>query len=223
MKEKPTNPAWERLQYIVAESGRKDLASFARSLGLKSASGLYAIRKTGVIGKLQAARIHRTYPRFPIEWLMGAEGGPSDFRAGNSYLSVNGNPIVSLPVYSNLCPYGTKHPPLPEHVVYLSQNLCNGGTLAALYHGDALSPKIQRGALLLLRPCSPEDIICNRLYFVLTAYSCGYRIVKPGRRQGRVLLTSCRTDIYPDKEVSREQIEKLFLICAVFSLTYPSD
>lgn len=154
---------------------------------------------------------------------MGAEDGPTGLGAGTSCISVNGNPIVSLPVYSNLYPYGTERHPLPEHVVYLSKSLCNGGTLAAFYHGDALSPKIPKGALLLLRLCLPEDMIGGRLYYVVTEYTRGYRIVKPGRRPGRVLLTSCRTDIYPDKEVKAEQIEKLFLICAVFSLTYPSD
>lgn len=219
----PSNPAWDRLLYVVAETGRRNVASFARSIGLRSPASLYTIRKKGAIGKLQAHRINRAFPRFSVSWLMGADGEGPGYIGGASVVSVNGNPIISLPVYINLGTYELSTRPIPDSVIYLSQSLSNHGTFASFYNSDALSPKLQRGALLLLRPCDPSEIIFDCLYYVVTAYSRSYRIIKRGKDKNHLFLTSCRSEIYPDKQLAVDCIHELYLICAVFNLTYPID
>lgn len=172
---------------------------------------------------MQANRINRAFPRFSVSWLMGADGEGPGYVGGASVVSVNGNPIISLPVYINLSLVELAVRPVPDSVIYLSQSLSNNGTFASFYNSDALSPKLQRGALLLLRPCAVSDIIWDCLYYVVTAYSRSYRIIKRGKDKNHVFLTSCRPEIYPDKQLALDGIRELYLICAVFNLTYPID
>lgn len=219
----PSNPAWERLLYVVAETGRLTVASFARSIGLKSACSLYSIRKKGAFGKLQANRINRAYPRFSVAWLMCNDGSLIDREAEPHCVAVNGNPIISIPLYYNLNRYDSRQPLPVDQVIYLSGSLCNGAKFATFYNSDALFPKLPKGALLMLRPCDPSEIIFDCLYYVVTGYSRSYRIVKRGRAKDKVRLTSCRQEFYPDKEIACECIRELYLICAVFNLTYPID
>ena len=220
----PSNPAWERLLYVVAKAGHLTITAFARSIGLKSADSLYNIPRKEAIGKSQANRINRAYPRFSASWLVSGEGDrPGSIAAETSIMSVNGNPILSLPVYSNLNAVVRAGRPAPDSVVYISRSLCNGGTFAAFYNSDALSPKLPKGALLMLRPCDPSEIVFGCLYYIVTPYSRSYRILKPGKEKDKVRLTSCRRAFYPDTEIARDSIRELYMICATFNLTYPID
>lgn len=222
---KPTipSPAWDRITRIMEETGRTTLNSFSRTLGLRSASNLDAVRQKGRISRALAKRINDTFPRYSIDWLLAEDWHEEDMerRKVHYVMSINGNPVLGLPFYDDISRYEPDGTAPANHLFRISQSLTNDAQFATVYWSDALSPVIPKRAVVLLRACKTEKVVYNNAYYIISSYSRSWRFIQQGSDAAHLRLTTCRPRVYGDQVILKGQIKNMYAVCAVFVLDPP--
>ena len=206
---------------MMRETGHKTPISFAAAVGLKDSNNLYLIKAKGYISQETARRIHEAFPQYPVEWIQGTkdcEDIPEKFPIPE----ITGSRMVPLGVFKNLSLYDPQQNTRPDSVIYLPEELTGGAKFATYYRGETLSPRIPCGTTILLRPCSVNNLAYGAMYYVITATSRTYQVIRRGQDKEHVLLTKPRAKAYPSLQIPKKQIECLLRICGYISLDEPA-
>lgn len=193
-----SNPCWERLKRVIRYSGLSTNA-FARAIGLKRGENLYQIKKGNHgISRELAERIHKYYPLFSVEWLLLGDKAQSPVEGSEEPplgITVQPSPVATLPFYRSLTEREGAFPLVPDCFLHLSECLCNGALLATSYRKADMYPLLPNSCIVLLQPCSSEEIMDGGLYYIETKDFRLFRIVRlPGDGSSLLLLTTPSED-----------------------------
>ena len=211
------NLHWDRLSQVIRRSGLS-IHRFAKAIGLKRAENLYQIKKgKNRISCNLAYRIHALYPMYSVGWLLTGEKTapaepfpePSAMDSGTAL----GLPIATLPFYRSLVGRDMYRPMIPDGCLHLSECLCHGALLATVFRGSHLYPLLPCHCIVLLKPCTPDQVTDGSLYYIETRSLRIFRIVQAEEDSSLWTLTTPAGD--NDLKIERKEVRAVMEIVGV--------
>lgn len=213
------NLHWDRLSQVIRRSGLS-IHRFAKAIGLKRAENLYQIKKgKNRISCNLAYRIHALYPMYSVGWLLtGEKTEPAE---AFPELSVTdsatpfGLPVVTLPFYRSLVGRDIYQPMIPDCCLHLSECLCHGALLATVFRGSQLYPLLPQNCIVLLKPCTPDEVTDGSLYYIETRSLRIFRIVQAEEDSSFLTLTTPAGE--DDLEIEKKEVRAVMESVGVIS------
>lgn len=207
---------WSRLEEIIKWAGLTT-HSFAVHIGLNRSENLYQIKRgrNGISSDL-ANRIIAFFPEIDYNWIMTGEG----------YM-LNQNPVCydncgkGIPYFqgelTDILNNFESHTPQS----YIKIPIICDCDLCASMTGDAMSPEIEPGSLLLIKNIDPEYISFGERYIIMADSNILVRYIRPAEEStDQLSLMPVNTGKYDTLTIKRKSIKKLFLIRGVITVRF---
>lgn len=199
--------SWKRLEQVIKYYGFTT-NSFAKELGLKRAESLYQIKRGNYsISKNLASRISDKFPDVSESWLLTGEGtmlgGLSMANKISFYnIGVDGFNLELL----------NQHTQQELEIPFLSD--CD---FAIINNGEAMSPEIVSGSIVILKEVDVNAVILGDIYMVLAKHYNVIRFVRHFDTDSWRLIAKNDQD-YDDIIVKKKDVEAVYKVMGVLSM-----
>ncbi|MDE7355177.1 MAG: hypothetical protein K2N21_00160, partial [Rikenellaceae bacterium] len=205
---------WSRLEAIIKWAGLTT-HSFAVHIGLNRSENLYQIKRgrNGISSDL-ANRIIEFFPEIDYNWIMTGEGYMLNQTPVCYENCSKGIPFFQGELTDILCNF-ENHTPQS----YIKIPIICDCDLCATMTGDAMSPEIEPGSLLMIKNIDPEYISYGERYITITERNTLVRYIRPAEDStDQLSLIPVNTDKYDTLTIKRKSVKRLFLIRGVITV-----
>lgn len=206
MVQESVNINWQRMDAVIRWANMS-VNYFARYIGLPRGENLYQIRRgNNGISKKVARKVVEKFPEINEMWL----------------LTGNGDMFVSTEQASSLIPFyrvdvenfinriDTMKP--DEQLMFPSVQPCD---LAMLYTGEAMTPYVPVGSIVMLREIVKGDVIPGDEYVVVAGNIVSLRRIRFFEGDSsRWRLEACNRERYDDMIVEVGNVSRVWKVCA---------
>lgn len=214
------NPDWKRILAILDYSGEPNISALARALGMRRSATLFQLKRKGAhICYNLAVRIKQVYPALNLNWILN--GTPPQYVSTPIEQDLLVNPLCvrRIPFYFNLKQDadGTCSSNL---YLYISTSIAPEAQYVTFYQDTLLTPRLNSGSYLFLYKCNPSElIIYGNIYLICTDHFEIYRIVRKGKNDEQIRLTTAQPNNHNEIICNRTDIRALYLVCTAISST----
>lgn len=201
---------WHRLERVIKWTGLS-VNSFALNIGLKRSENLYQIKKgNNRISRDLVNLITAKYPTISKGWLLSGEGDM--FIDNNQTAAKHGVPYYAIDIVAAVSNDTMTDQPLRYYINMQPLNDCD---IAGVALGNAMSPDIPPGAIIMVKKWSVDSVIPGETYLVITPHFKGIRIIRFTENSSNFLLLPRNVKDYDPIVVDKSNIEKLYLVKGV--------
>lgn len=200
--------SWKRLEQVIKFYGFTT-NSFANELGLKRAESLYQIKRGNYsISKKLAGLIAEVFPDISESWLLTGDGE----MMVNESESVKKIPIYNIGV-SNFTVDVLQEDNVPEMEIPLLTH-CD---FALFNNGDAMSPEILPGSVVILQTVDIDSVVSGDMYMVVSDHFSVIRFVRYQDVESWRLVAK-NTDDYDDIILKIKSVKSVYKVKGVLSM-----
>lgn len=199
------NNNWQRMEAVI-KWANMSVNYFARYIGLSRGENLYQIRRgNNGISKKVARRVVEKFPEVSEMWLLTGSGEMfvSTEKKGD-YI-----PFYRVDVENFITRLDSIKP--DEQLMFPSIMPCN---LAMLYMGEAMSPRIPVGSIVMLRKTEIVDVIPGADYVVSVGNIVSLRRVRFDGDPQKWRLEACNRERFDDMVVDVANVSGVWKVCS---------
>lgn len=119
--------------------------------------------------------------------------------------------LVGVPVFQETVA-DMKHYEALEPTHFLTIPYFQDCTFACRLDDDSMSPRFKRGSVIVCKEITGDYVTPGKPYLIITKSDKLLVVRYIMKINGRALLRANNHDFYPDHEIQKEEIEKLYLI-----------
>ena len=199
------NKNWQRLEAVLRWAN-VSANYFAHHIGLSRGENLYQIKRgnNGISLNL-AERIVNHFPQINRLWLL----------TGDGEMLVNETVVTgNIPFYRADAERSIREVAQLQEECSLMLPAATPCDLAMVYMGTAMGRQLPVGTIVFLKKVELQHLIPGKEYLVCSRSFDALRVVRTVAGEQRLRLVAGDKKNFDDLELSRDEVEALYLVCA---------
>lgn len=200
--------SWNRLDQVIKHYNFTT-NSFSKRLGLKRAESLYQIKRGNYsISKKLASLISSNFPEISESWLLTGDG---------SMFVKEENAAKKIPIYNISASNFNQEVLLQEDVAQMEIPLLSHCDFALFNNGDAMSPEILPGSVVILETIEKDAVISGEIFLVVSEHFSVIRFVRNYGADSWKLVSK-NTQDYDEIVVKKSEVKAIYKVKGVLSM-----